>query len=237
MSISTHYHTDFEIHFLMEGAQEYEVSGKNYRLEPGDFLIIFPNVPHTCLYSSGQMLKYSITFQKSIDGLTDCFAGKSTSRILENLDVASREAVSKKDISKVLVENCVLEIIVSLFRLWGVREKTNRPDWGENLVIALAKQYIQDNLELGPRVSEVAEYCCLSTKQLTRLFVHHEGCAPGNYLIQKRTERIASLLMQGDLTPKEISARMHFSNEYYLNAFFKKHAGMPPGQYQKMHGK
>jgi AraC-like DNA-binding protein len=33
---------------------------------------------------------------------------------------------------------------------------------------------------------------------------------------------------------KDISEIMHFNNEYYFNAFFKKYSGMPPGEYRKM---
>ena len=42
------------------------------------------------------------------------------------------------------------------------------------------------------------------------------------------------LISDMTLTLKEISDRMNFNNEYYFNAFFKKHIGMPPGTYKKM---
>ncbi|MBO5836623.1 MAG: helix-turn-helix domain-containing protein, partial [Oscillospiraceae bacterium] len=45
------------------------------------------------------------------------------------------------------------------------------------------------------------------------------------------------LLLESNLSLKEISQQLHFGSEHYLNAFFKKYAGMPPGAYRKMQGK
>ena len=40
----------------------------------------------------------------------------------------------------------------------------------------LAKQYISDNVDSAPSVPEVAAYCHLSCRQLTRLFLQlHKG--------------------------------------------------------------
>ena len=100
----------------------------------------------------------------------------------------------------------------------------------------MAKQYIEDNVELNPSVSDVAEYCHLSAKQLTRIFNGFEGISPGEYIIRARVSRIEALLSDRSLSLRQIGEIMSFNNEYYFNAFFKKYSGMPPGEYRKMTG-
>ena len=135
------------------------------------------------------------------------------------------------------MENSILEILILSFRLSGIKENEKKTQSDENATLAIAKQYIDDNIEAGLSVADVSAYCYLSTKQLTRLFNKFENISPGEYIISRRIKLIENLLADHSLSLKQISTRMHFDNEYYFNTFFKKHSGMPPGEYRKMLGK
>ncbi len=230
-----HHHTGFEMHIITEGFQEYEVNGKGFVLKSGSFIIIYPSVSHTVIASAPHTQKYSITFNKQIEESKTCFFGTITERIASNLAYISNEALLKKEHSAQLIENNIFEILVWAFRLLGMEENIQKQD--ENVVTSLAKQYINDNIEMPPSVEEVAEYCYLSTKQLTRIFHRFEGISPGEYIIKSRISKIEKLLADYSFSLKQISEIMNFNNEYYFNAFFKKHSGMPPGEYRKMNGK
>ena len=233
----SHHHTGFEMHIITEGYQEYAVDNKVYKLERGNFLIIYPNIPHTVIYSAPQTHKYSITFNKETANISPCLFGSVTSRLADDLVFLSNEASLKKEISDILIENIILEIIVTSFRLSGIKEKEKLVQQDDNATLSLAKQYIDDNIDAALCVADVSAYCYLSTKQLTRLFNKFEGISPGEYIIVQRIKKIEALLSDNSLSLKEISVIMHFDNEYYFNAFFKKHSGMPPGEYRKMLGK
>ena len=232
----THHHNGFEIHIIVEGTQEYEIQSRLYKLEEGDFLIISPHTRHTFLSSSANTLKYAFTFDKDFPSSEKCFTGKAPERVFKSLEFASLEALLQKEISKTLIENTALEILVSLFRLSGIKENPLTESSNENTVVALAKSYIDDNIEYAPTVSDVADYCHLSTKQFTRIFHSFEGTSPGEYITKKRVERIETLLLE-EVSLKEISDKMHFSSEYYFNSFFTHNAGMSPGKFRKMQGK
>ena len=231
-----HHHTGFELHFVTEGIQEYYIDGMSYKLEKGFFLFISPEVPHTVVYSMPDTKKISITFDKQIKARCSCLFGKTTGRIESNLEFIINEAVLKKEISSSLIENAILEILVQAFRMSGVEESKGRQKQDEDTVVSIGKQYINDNIEINPTVSDVAQYCYLSTKQLTRLFLKFEGTSPGRYIIKSRVAKIEKLLSEPSLSLKRISEIMNFNSEYYLNAFFKKYAGMPPGEYRKTLG-
>lgn len=232
-----HHHTGFELHIITAGLQTYEVAGQNYKLENGSFLLICPNIPHKILTVAPNTQKYSITFDKQYAHLAPCVFGEATPRILSNIAYIKNEMLLKKEFSSTLAENSILEILIHVFRLLGIEEKEEPKIQNDNAVIALAKQYMEDNVELNLSVTDVAGYCYLSAKQLTRIFHEFEGVTPGEYIANSRTRRIEELLKREDLTLKRISEIMHFNNEYYFNAFFKKHAGMSPGAYRKMFGK
>lgn len=99
--------------------------------------------------------------------------------------------------------------------------------------IYMAKQYIADNIDLSPNVDDVASYCYLSSKQLTRLFHKYENTTPAAYIRKLKTARIESLLAS-DMSLKSISEKLNFSDEFHFNSFFKTNSGMSPGEFRKM---
>jgi AraC-like DNA-binding protein len=103
-----------------------------------------------------------------------------------------------------------------------------------DLRVAMARQYIADNIELHPTIEEVAAYCYLGTKQLTRMFLCAEGMTLNAYIREQKIAHIRRLLSDSDLPLSEISDRMQFSSEYYFNTYFKSHTGMTPGKYRQM---
>lgn len=229
-----HHHTGFEIHCITNGYQEYEIENKKYVISQNSFLIISPNVVHRFISSSPNGEKYSITFNLNTDDLPPLFCGKIPKRFLDNVNFIESECANKKEISHVLIENSILENIVTLLRLAGIKEKENTKTNDENSVITMAKEYIKDNIQSSPSVKDIASYCYLSEKQLTRIFNKNEGITPNEYIIKQRVLTIEKLLQENALSIKQISEMMNFSSEYYLNAFFKKNYGMPPGEYRKM---
>ena len=96
------------------------------------------------------------------------------------------------------------------------------------------KQYIKDNIASKITVSDVAAYCFLGTKQLTRLFDKYEDITPLCYIHKQKIKYIDSLLLDG-YALKDISEKMNFSSEYYFNNFYKKSTGISPGRFKKTH--
>ena len=232
-----HHHTGFEIHIIREGVQKYRIAGQEYILRDGNFLFIPPRVPHQMSGLDENTKKFSVTFQLTREELRKCCVGTLDGRQIENLRFLEKESESQREMSPVLVENCLMETIVTILRLAGMEEERCPSSREENAVLGLAKQYIADNIDRAPEVQTVAQYCGLSTKQLSRFFRNSEGMSPGAYILYVRVGRIEELLQNTELSLSQISEKLHFSSEYYFNTFFKKYAGMPPGAYRNMHAK
>jgi len=235
VSKKQHHHTEFEVHFIKSGSQSYEIEGKPITLNSGDYIIICPNVPHKVILMQPFTEKFSLVFKSDIfDKKARYYRGKTGDRIMQNAEYALKEFSLKKQLSPMLIENAVFEILITYFRQNGFNEKSIDCQDDENATLILVKQYVYDNIESALSVKDVAEYCYLSTKQLTRIFLRYDNITPGEFIRKERVKHIEKLIAENKYTLKQISDKMNFGNEYYFNLFFKQNYGMPPGEYRRM---
>lgn len=233
----THHHTGFEIHIITNGGQTYEIGNNKYCIREGKFLLISPFVAHRIISAEPKTEKYSLTFICSeLSYLDECVSGEIPSRFFENIRFISDEYQNSKATSARLIENSVFECLMMLLRLSGLREThITHENHTDDFRLEYVKKYISDNIENRITVTDIASYCYISAKQITRIFLKHEGITPAQYIARQRILHIQKLLENSDLTLNEISERMNFQNEYYFNVFVRKHLGMPPGTYRRMH--
>ncbi len=232
----THHHNSFEIHIIENGEQEYEVKETNYTVKSGEYFFIPPFTKHKLINSAPRTEKFSLTFScDKLMYLNQCMLGTVPVRFFENAQFIINESLNITTTSDMLIENSVFESVVMFLRLCRLREMPlEQKNATEDLRLEAAKEYIDDNIESWITVNDIAAYCYLSTKQVTRIFLKHEGVSPAQYIINRRTAHIQKLLENEELSLKSISDKMNFQNEYYFNSFVKKHLGMPPGTYRKM---
>ena len=234
-----HHHTGFEIHFMNNGQQRYIIDKKTYILSDGYCLIVPPMKKHCVADAQYYDSKFSITFSgialSPFTFLNEIVFCKSSERLTNNLNNILKESKITSMFSKRIVSDCLFEILVNLLRMCGYSEEIvcdEQPCDDDRL--AIAKQYIKDNVASKITVSDVAAYCSLGTKQLTRLFNKYEDITPLCYIHKQKIKYIDSLLLDG-YALKDISEKMNFSSEYYFNNFYKKSAGISPGRFKKMH--
>ena len=60
-------------------------------------------------------------------------------------------------------------------------------------------------LTFSSEVTDIAEYCHLSEKQLTRLFVQHEEMTPQKYIQRQRIRHIEKLLSDPAYSLRQMS--------------------------------
>lgn len=231
-----HWHDVYEVHMILCGKQSYYVEDKVFEVCAGDFIIISPKIKHRVTATSNDLIKYSVTF--SAYDLCDysLFVGEIPLFVKESVEFIVEEFVAKKSLSSFMIENRVFETVALLLRASGYKEgsaKTDK-DYGDYQLI-LAEKFIADNIERNLSVSEVAGYCHISTRQLSRIFISAKGLTPANYIRDEKMKQISNYLKNSELTLKQISEKFSYSDEYYFNAAFKKYFGIPPFAYRKMH--
>ncbi len=240
-TLKTHHHNEYELHLITRGAQTYETEGRVATVRAGFAYIIPPGVRHRMVAVEPSSEKYAISFkydfrtrELTLPELSDARELELPSGVLEALTFVEEEASRRGELSRVLCEMRLFEGLALLFRGLGLDERRSEPEPELSPpILTMAKQYIADNSESAPSVRDVAVYCHIGEKQLTRIFRRYEGITVFEYIRRERLELAKRLLDEGELTLREISERLGFASEYYFNEFFKKGAGMPPGAYRK----
>lgn len=99
--------------------------------------------------------------------------------------------------------------------------------------ISRAIRYIQLNLSAKLQVSELAEQCFLSQRQIYNLFQKELGVTPGQYIEDQLMHTAQRLLIQTEDSIAAISEELGFSDQFYFSRKFKKAYGQTPLQYRK----
>lgn len=238
-----HRHAGFEIHMILEGEEHYEANGSEYQVQAGSYLVMPPQMLHRAVPTGLPARKCAITFSVESGEMPQwlmpisghCIMDRMTRGVEDSIRFILDEADSGQMISNSLIGNRIWEILVSIARAAGYRETAQSAEPpADDPRIQMARQYIRDNIARPLSCGEIAGYCHLSERQLTRLFRQYSGVSPAQYICRERVEHIEKLLDRQDMTLREISESLQFSSEYYFNAFMKKNAGMTPGAYRRM---
>ena len=237
-----HHHSSFEVHFIIEGRVDYEVSDKIISLESGQIMLILPKVQHKILDVSSNVVKASLTITfgdtnsksiiKRLSGhpyyistLTD-----EIYHIIQQLSIVDvAEEAKKTSVVSARAYNLISSLPFGFFDSKAETPDGERPD----ARLSDAKQYIKDNINFNITCNQVAQHCYLSVKQLSRIFMKYEGITLMKYIAKAKTEAAEQYLADGELSLKDISEKLGFCNEYYFNTFFKKNSGLSPGDYRR----
>lgn len=102
-------------------------------------------------------------------------------------------------------------------------------DYVENTI-----DYMQDNIDKNIKLKELAEFNNLSKSQLTNVFKEKTDYSPIDFFIHLKIKKACQLLDLTDLTIKEISQKLNYSDQYYFSRIFKKIMDLPPTEYRKI---
>ncbi|SDY44877.1 AraC-type DNA-binding protein [Ruminococcaceae bacterium YAD3003] len=157
---------------------------------------------------------------------------KEINQLAERIVTENAENRYAKDL---MVHTLTVELMIILSRAL-------RGEWEENLrvkngkakeLVAIAKQFMDENFDQGITVSEAAAYVFLSQGYFTRAFRDETGISPMNYLMKKRIAKACALLQNNEIKVSAISLQSGFSSPQRFNVAFRKQMGMTPMEYRK----
>jgi AraC-like DNA-binding protein len=91
---------------------------------------------------------------------------------------------------------------------------------------------IEAKLGADLRIAALAKMHGSSIHAFSMLFSEHTGVTPKEYLNRRLNQEAIQLVIGTDLKIKEISERLHFTDEFYFSRFFQKLNGVPPSKYR-----
>ena len=242
VSQKTHHHTFFELHVIQKGAQRYSLPQREVLVKESMLLLFPPLCPHRLLETKERTEKLAICFSVLHESpLASSLALLSADALYlpvptpmeQSLCALAAEAEKRPPFSALGVASHLLLSFLHLLRAAGVEDAQTTAADDADARLLDAKAFIRERVCLAPTVKEVAAHCHLCERQLNRLFLCEEGMTVSAFIRRERCLEIETLLSDSSLSLAEISERMRFSGEYAFNAFFKKHAGMPPGTFRR----
>ena len=94
-------------------------------------------------------------------------------------------------------------------------------------------EYIEEHLDGGPTLEQMAAVAGLSAYHFARQFKAATGLPPHEYVIARRVERAKQFLQGGgDLSLAEVAAHAGFSDQSQLSRHFKRLVGATPRQFR-----
>ena len=106
------------------------------------------------------------------------------------------------------------------------------PDVRERVV--RAREYLDEHLSEDVSLSSLAREVALSPFHLSRLFRLEVGESPHRYLVGRRLDRAAHLLVSTPMTVTQVSDRVGFGSPAHFAQSFRRRFGVPPSAYRML---
>lgn len=256
-AISFHYHSFYEIIYVLEGEYSSMIEDRTCHMKKGDFLLIDQNVLHKYHYvekkhDSSRRIILWITprMLSSLAGedmdLTACFRGKESCacrfpvyyrEMLQGylLKLVTTRLQESEDpgAKRVLDRGCLTLFFVYLNMLCSREEYLfAKEELVSHPLVEQVSAYIDGHLTERITVEELADQVHMSKYYFLRKFKELTGVTAHTFLINKRLIRACEALRQGaGVTESWQSAGFSDYTAFLRN--FRETFGVPPGRYRE----
>lgn len=104
----------------------------------------------------------------------------------------------------------------------------------ESLLIKKAVRFVNENMGVPCRLSEVARVLKVSPEHLSRMFHQEMNMTFTDYVKIVKVDYSINLLKKTDMRINEVARSVGYENEKYFHNIFKDAIGVTPNQYRKM---
>lgn len=140
-----------------------------------------------------------------------------------------REFWKRDDLSPLVVEGLVLEMLGRVARVGVDRPGYDRPAW-----LGAAVERVHDEFDRRLTVRGMARDLGVSPVRLSRAFRRTMGESIGDCVRRLRVERVCERLQTSDASLAMLASQTGFSDQSHLTRVFKRATGFTPGQYRRL---
>lgn len=245
-----HYHSYYEIYYLLSGQCKMFINQDIHYLRPGDLALIPPLEVHKALYEpSWQAERFGIYFSREMvsgfqsmcgrEGFEQVFTApvmtvpETFRPRLETLFDQMQDEEKQGDMYRRIQQRCLLyQILVLLGRCRGENREEHILGQSEEAVVRAARYmntHYQEPLTLG----EVACLINMSPTYFSKKFKNSTGLCFKEYLNFIRVQKASDLLRNTDLSVTEVAVACGFSDGNYFGDVFRRLTGASPRGYRK----
>lgn len=224
--------------YIIKGEGTLICNDKVYHLEKGDLFILakgsnyqyFPDIKKPWskirftadgILVSNLIVSYSLNDVVAVKG----FNGEKLFK--EMLEISQSEETEEEKL--MLAQSLKFHEILQ--RIYITQNRNLPKD-----TAAAIKKILDTNLYKADfSMKDVSALLGLSKAQIINIFREKYNQTPYKYFIDRRVQLSVTMLVNTDMSIKEISDTLHFSDQHYYANVFKKSIGISPKQFRKEH--
>ncbi|MCG5051442.1 MAG: AraC family transcriptional regulator [Myxococcales bacterium] len=228
------------VYSLSGGAQYRDRNGIHQDIDPGDVILLFPDLPHAYGPKPGQTWsEFYLIFDGPVfdlwraKGILDPTAPKHHAHPvdvwLRRLEQVVQRA-RKPGLTLPLLEVCRLQDVLAEIVTGGAAAARGQGPLPE---IARACALLASDVDQSVDLADLAREMGMSYETFRKKFVQVVGVPPARYRSARLLERACELIRHGHMTDKEIALELGFCDEFHFSRRFKQIIGVPPRSYRR----
>jgi AraC-like DNA-binding protein len=230
-----HYHSDYEIYYLLFGKCKYFIDKSTFDIEAGDLVIIPSGVIHKTNYPDEPHSRILINFSEDYVKceLTDALRGAgyiyrndAVRRRIEDIFAKIECEYSLSDsFSETALECYTAELLLLILRNPSEVKSVSRPD----SFVDSALRFVGENYMNDVSLASAAELLSVSSEHLSREFKRVTGFGFCEYLTLLRLRRAEFMLKnEPGLSVSSVAYSCGFNDSNYFSHKFKLTYGKSP---------
>jgi len=238
---SHHFHSYFEIYYMIGGSCRYFIDNHTYEVTEGDIILIPAGVIHRTDYDGKPheriLLECSLEFIPPkllgrLEGVSSLYRNPKVARDLHELLLQlETEHRAPDEYSREMTR-----AIMHVFFFTLIRNKSLISTATDNAsVTERVVSYIQKNYAAEVRLSEVAKQNFVSPEHLSRTFKRETGFGFSEFLTLTRLKQAEKMLKEGEGSISDVAYSCGFNDSNYFSDVFKRTYGIPPYKFSKMY--
>ncbi|MBP7180737.1 MAG: AraC family transcriptional regulator, partial [Dysgonomonadaceae bacterium] len=235
--------SEYQILYISKGKGTFtSESTKKTTIEKGQAILLFPGQWHTYCpsYETGWN-EYYIGFEgRIIDNIVangfistekQIFDIGVSEELVDLYSTAIKVAKEDKKASQQHLSGIVLNILGSILYLSYNKDSDSKET---TQIVERAKVIMLENINKEIDIHEIASNLGTSYSWFRKVFKEYTGFAPSQYFQELKLRKSKELLIESNLSVKEIAYHLNFSSYEYFLSFFKKRVGLTPLEYRNM---
>lgn len=221
------------IHFLISGAAVIDFEGMKIPISAGDVFVVGNNVKCSWKYIQ-KSVEITQLFYLQLGNAEDLFSSLKHPLILNNrhYDTQKMQRLFEEETlySAIEMKNITFSYVTEFIKIAGI-------DLKEYLDIVRKYEkvfsYINDNLSMKLKLSEIAGGTGYSIGFLTKSFVKDNKTTVKSYIHNKLMAQAEQLLIYSELPVSDISEQLGFCELSYFTRWFRKKKSCTPSEYRR----
>ena len=230
---------EFQVNYITSGEGILETKTGRYPVREGSVIIIFPGMWHRYKPSKNGWKEHYVGFNGSYANhifTNEFFSGGipiSHIGFNERLLQSFHELFSLVELEKTGYQQiCSGLVLYILSTIISIKRNENFEGKQIEQTIQKACLIIRENIDRNINIEKLALDLNIDYSIFRKMFKKYTGISPGQYHLSLRIRQAKNLLINTNLSIKEISYRLGFESIFYFSRVFKSKTGINPTEYK-----